>query len=122
MASPEVVASGPEARSRSVRGYIVFAFAVGLVLAIGLLHARDSDAALCQRSVRCRLHTPDRGIMRLHVMRWHPSRGLAIFFLLVSVGGATTLFFAFALPPVLHDLQVVDFASCPPAAPNCSSR
>jgi len=46
-----------------------------------------------------------RGIMRIHIGRWHPGRGLSIFFLLLSLAGAATLFFAFAVPPVVRDLQ-----------------
>jgi predicted PurR-regulated permease PerM len=105
MASPEGVPSVQEVRSRSVRGYIVFAFAVGLVLLTAYL-MREILLLLYVSALFAVVFTPlIRGIMRLHVMRWHPNRGLAILFLLVSVGGATTLFFVFALPPVLKDLQ-----------------
>ena len=105
MANPEGVPSVQEVRSRSVRGYIVFAFAVGLVLLTAYL-MREILLLLYVSALFAVVFTPlIRGIMRLHVMRWHPNRGLAILFLLVSVGGATTLFFVFALPPVLKDLQ-----------------
>src|SRR5580658_3049094 len=105
MASPEGVPSVQEVRSRSVRGYIVFAFAVGLVLLTAYL-MREILLLLYVSALSAVVFTPlIRGIMGLRIMRWHPSRGLAILFLLVSVGGATTLFFVFALPPVLKDLQ-----------------
>ena len=48
-----------------------------------------------------------RGITRIHIGRWHPGRGLAIFLLLLSLAAAATLFFAFALPPVLKDVQAL---------------
>ena len=47
------------------------------------------------------------GIMRFHIKSWHPGKGLAIFLLLLSVGAAATLFFAFAMPPVVHDVQAL---------------
>jgi predicted PurR-regulated permease PerM len=45
--------------------------------------------------------------MRLRISAWHPGKGLAIFLLLLSVGAAATIFFAFAMPPVLHDVQLL---------------
>jgi predicted PurR-regulated permease PerM len=46
-----------------------------------------------------------RAISRIPIGKWHPGRGLAIFLLLLSLAAAATLFFAFALPPVLRDVQ-----------------
>jgi len=46
-----------------------------------------------------------RGIMRIRIGKWSPGRGLAIAFLLLCVAGAATLFFAFAIPPVVRDLR-----------------
>lgn len=92
-------------RSRSVRGYIVFAFAVGLVLAIAYF-MREILMLLYVSALFAVVLTPlIKSITRISIGRWHPGRGLAIFFLVLSVGAAATLFFAFALPPVLHDLQ-----------------
>ena len=47
------------------------------------------------------------GMMRFHIKSWHPGKGLAILLLLLSVGAAATLFFAFAMPPVVHDVQAL---------------
>jgi predicted PurR-regulated permease PerM len=46
-----------------------------------------------------------RGIEHLRIGRWHPGKGLAILLLILGIAAAATLFFAFALPPVLHDVQ-----------------
>jgi predicted PurR-regulated permease PerM len=46
-----------------------------------------------------------RGITRLHIGKWSPGRGMAIFFLLLAIGGAASLFAVFALPPVVRDLR-----------------
>jgi predicted PurR-regulated permease PerM len=111
MVSPKVatesrgVAPVQTARSRSERGNILFAFAIALVLLTAYL-MREILLLLYVSALFAVVFTPlIRGITRIRIKSWHPGRALAIFLLLVSVGGATALFFAFALPPVLHDLQ-----------------
>jgi predicted PurR-regulated permease PerM len=108
MANPEmdgeVVA---KAQKRSVRGYIVFAFAIALVLATAYL-MREILLLLYVSALFAVVLSPViRGLTGLHIGRWHPGKGLAIFFLLLSLGAAATLFFAFALPPVLKDVQAL---------------
>jgi predicted PurR-regulated permease PerM len=94
-------------RSRSVRGYIVFAFAIGLVLATAYLMRQILLLLYVSALFAVVLSPVIRGIMRIHIGRWHPGRGLAIFLLLLSLAAAATLFFAFALPPVLKDVQAL---------------
>ena len=95
------------ARARSARGNILFAFAIVLALLVAYL-MREILLLLYVSALFAVVFTPlIRGIMRLRIKSWHPGRGLAIFLLLLSVGGAAALFFAFALPPVLHDLQAL---------------
>jgi predicted PurR-regulated permease PerM len=92
-------------RTRSVRGYIIFTFAIALALAAAYV-IREILLLLYVSALFAVVLTPViRWIMHLHIGRWHPGRGLAILLLLVSVGAATVLFFVFALPPVVHDLQ-----------------
>jgi predicted PurR-regulated permease PerM len=97
---------GPEGtRSRPVRGYIIFAFAIALALLAAYL-MREILLLLYVSALFAVVLSPViRGIQHLHIKRWHPGRGLAILFLLLSVGTATTLFFVFAVPPVVRDLQ-----------------
>jgi predicted PurR-regulated permease PerM len=109
MASPEVavevVTPVQAEQKRSVRGYIVFAFAIVLVLLIAYL-MREILLLLYVSALFAVVLSPViHAIMRLHIKSWHPGKGLAIFLLLLSVGAAATLFFAFAMPPVLHDVQ-----------------
>jgi predicted PurR-regulated permease PerM len=108
MASPEPgVERIKRVRSRSVRGYIVFAFALGLVLATAYL-MREILLLLYVSALFAVVLSPViRGITHIHIGRFHPGRGLAIFLLLLSLAAAATLFFAFALPPVLKDLQAL---------------
>ncbi len=111
MASPEVAVevvtptTVQTARMRSARGNIVFAFAIVLVLALAYLMREILLLLYVSVLFAVVLSPVIHGIMRLRIGRWHPGKGLAILLLMVSVGAAATLFFAFALPPVLHDVQ-----------------
>jgi predicted PurR-regulated permease PerM len=125
MVSPEEAAEGitvvQASRTRSVHGNIVFAFAIALVLLLAYL-MREILLLLYVSALFAVVLTPlIRYITQLHVGKWHPSRGLAIFFLLLSVGGAATLFFAFAMPPVLHDIQSL-VAELPTRGPQLLGR
>src|SRR5580698_2806162 len=103
MVSPEVrvepvVVPTQATRSRSVRGYIVFAFAIGLILAVAYL-MREILLLLYVSALFAVVLTPViHGIMRIHFRGWHPGRGMAIFFLLLTIAASTTLFIVFALP------------------------
>jgi predicted PurR-regulated permease PerM len=105
MVSPQVEVPVQMTRSRSVRGYIVFAFAVGLVLAIAYFMRQILMLLYVSALFAVVLSPLIQAITRITIRGWRPGRGLAIFLLLLSVGAAAALFFAFALPPVLHDLQ-----------------
>ncbi len=96
-----------EARTRSVRGSIVFAFAIVLALLLAYL-MREILLLLYVSALFAVVLSPViHGIMRFHIKSWHPGKGLAILLLLLSVGAAATLFFAFAMPPVVHDVQAL---------------
>jgi predicted PurR-regulated permease PerM len=111
MASPKVAVEAvtpvQAAQKRSVRGYIVFAFAIALALEIAYLMREILLLLYVSVLFAVVLSPVIQGIMRFHIRRWHPGKGLAIFLLMLSVGAATTLFFTFALPPVLHDVQAL---------------
>jgi predicted PurR-regulated permease PerM len=93
------------ARARSVRGNIVFAFVCALVLAVAYLMRQILMLLYVSVLFAVVLSPVIRGIMHIRIRKWHPGKGLAIFLLLLSVGAAAALFFAFAMPPVLRDLQ-----------------
>ena len=93
------------ARTRSARGNVVFAFAIALALATAYLMRQILSLLYVSALFAVVLSPVIRGITRIHVGKWHPGRGLAIFLLLLSLAAAATLFFSFALPPVLRDLQ-----------------
>jgi predicted PurR-regulated permease PerM len=113
MTSPEVAVEAvpvtpiQEARTRSMRGSIVFAFAIALVLALAYL-MREILLLLYVSALFAVVLSPViHGIMKVHIKSWHPGKGLAIFLLVLSVGAATTLFFVFAVPPVVKDVQAL---------------
>jgi predicted PurR-regulated permease PerM len=45
------------------------------------------------------------GIMQIRIRRWQPGPGIAILVLMLTIGGLLTVFFMFAVPPVLTDLR-----------------
>ena len=109
MASPEVaveaVTPAQTARTRSTRGNILFAFAILLALMVAYV-MREILLLLYVSALFAVVLSPViRGIMQLRIKKWHPGKGLAILLLLLSVGGAATLFFIFAMPPVVRDVQ-----------------
>lgn len=94
-------------RTRSARGNIVFAFAIALALATAYLMRQILLLLYVSALFAVVLSPVIRGITHIHIGKWHPGRGLAIFLLLLSLAAAATLFFAFALPPVLRDVQAL---------------
>ncbi len=93
------------ARTRSARGNIVFAFAIALALATAYLMRQILMLLYVSALFAVVLSPVIRAITRIPIGKWHPGRGLAIFLLLLSLAAAAALFFAFALPPVLRDVQ-----------------
>jgi predicted PurR-regulated permease PerM len=92
-------------RQRAVRGHILFTFAVALALYVAW-HVRDVLEIIYVSALFAVVLMPVmRGIMKLHIGKWHPGRGMAIFILLLAVAGAVTIFFMFALPPVIYDMR-----------------
>ena len=92
-------------RQRAARSNILFAFAVALALYVAW-HVRDVLEIIYVSALFAVVLMPVmRGIMKLHIGKWHPGRGAAIFFLLIAVVGAASLFFFVALPPVIRDLR-----------------
>jgi predicted PurR-regulated permease PerM len=105
MASEGIVERLETVRMRSARGTIVFAFAIALALATAYLMRQILMLLYVSALFAVVLSPIIRAITRIPIGKWHPGRGLAIFLLLLSLAAAATLFFAFALPPVLRDLQ-----------------
>ncbi len=92
-------------QSATIRGHILFAFALAVTLALAwrlrsvlqLVYVSALFAAVLMPLV----HT----IMRLRIRKWSPSRPFAIVTLVGTVFVALTLFLVLALPPVMHDVR-----------------
>jgi predicted PurR-regulated permease PerM len=90
---------------RSLRGDIVFAFALVLACAVAWL-VRDVLMLLYVSALFATVLTPVvRFTSRLHIGRWRPFKGYAVFFLLLAMAATLTAFGFLALPPVIRDLQ-----------------
>lgn len=88
---------------------ILFAFAVGVALYLAY-QVRETLLLIYIAALFAVVLMPViQGIMNLKIGKHSPGRGFAILLLLLAVAGATVLFFAFAIPPVVHDLH--DFAT-----------
>jgi predicted PurR-regulated permease PerM len=90
----------------SVRGHIVFFFAVALALYVAWL-IRGVLVLLYVSALFAVVLSPIvRATSRIAIGRWKPFHGsAAILILLLAVAGAFTAFGFFALPPVINDLQ-----------------
>src|SRR5215469_10835522 len=89
-------------RQRAVRGNILFAFAIALLLYTAW-HVRDVLEIIYVSALFAVVLMPVmRGIMKLQIGKWSPGRGSAIFILFLAVAGAASLFFFVALPPVIR--------------------
>lgn len=98
-------ASPRSRRPRAARGNILFAFGVALALYVAW-HVRDVLEIIYVSALFAVVLMPVmRGIMKLQIGKWHPGRGMAIFILLIGIAGGVTVFFMFALPPVIRDLR-----------------
>ena len=90
---------------RTLRSDIVFAFALALACYLAWL-IRDALVLLYVSALFAVVLTPVvRTTSRLHIGKWQPFKGSAIFFLLLALAGALATFAFLALPPVIRDLQ-----------------
>jgi predicted PurR-regulated permease PerM len=122
--SKTVIETPPSARTekaRSTRGNILFAFAIVLALLAAYVMRQILELLYVSALFAVVLTPLIRAIMHLRIKRWHPGRGLAILLLLLTVAAATTLFFAFAMPPVLRDVQSL-FTELPTRGPQLIDR
>jgi predicted PurR-regulated permease PerM len=87
------------------RGEILFAFMLALACYLAWL-VRDVLLLLYVSALFAVVLRPlVRATAQVHIGRWRPFKGGAIFFLLLAVAAAITAFGFLALPPVIGDLQ-----------------
>ncbi len=103
MKDPQLAPTVPST-NRSVRGHILFAFAIAIALYLAWL-LRDVLVLLYVSTLAAIVLMPVvRGVQRLRIGRGHPSHGLAILIIMVVLVGSVTLFLILTLPPVVRDV------------------
>jgi predicted PurR-regulated permease PerM len=98
----------PEERrlpQRTLRSDIIFTFALGMGLTFAYYLRKELAVLYVSALFAVVLMPVVRGVQKIKIGKWSPSRGSAIFIILLGVGGAITLFFMFALPPVIYDMR-----------------
>jgi predicted PurR-regulated permease PerM len=109
------------AKHRTLRSDIVFTFLLALGIYLAWL-VRDVLVLIYVSALFAVVLMPIvRFIMKLRIGAWQPGRGSAIVILFLAVAGFATLFFVFALPPVVRDVR--EFISeLPTRGPQLLSR
>ena len=108
-------------KHRTLRSDIIFTFLLALGIYLAWL-VRDVLVLIYVSALFAVVLMPVvRFIMKLRIGAWQPGRGSAIVILLLAVAGFATLFFVFALPPVVRDVR--EFISeLPTRGPQLLSR
>jgi len=87
------------------RGVVLFTFAVGITLYLAWL-LQDVLVVIYVSALFAVVLMPlVRAVMKLHVRKWHPGRGMAVLLIVLLTAGSITLFLAFALRPAFSDLH-----------------
>jgi predicted PurR-regulated permease PerM len=92
-------------RPSAIRGHILFAIAVLLLLALGYKIAHELEIIYVSALFAVVLMPVVRRITALNLRGYRPSSGVAVIVLLVGGLVAFTIFFTLGLPPVLRDLH-----------------
>ena len=104
----------------SVRGYILFAFAIAIAIYFAWV-LRDVLVLLYVSALAAIVLMPVvRGVQRIRIRKWHPGHGIAILIIMVALVGSVTLFLILTLPPVVRELTT--FVKALPAAAQHSYR
>ena len=108
-------------KHRTLRSDIVFTFLLALGIYLAWL-VRDVLVLIYVSALFAVVLMPVvRFIMKLRIGAWQPGRGAAIVIHFLAVAGFATLFFVFALPPVVRDVR--EFISeLPTRGPQLLSR
>src|ERR1700691_559136 len=87
------------------RGIVLFAFGVAIALYLAYLLHDDLVVIYVSALFAVVLMPLVRGVMMLHIGRWHPGRGIAVLFIVLHTAGSLTLFVTVALRPAFKDLR-----------------
>ncbi|HET9086152.1 MAG TPA: AI-2E family transporter [Acidobacteriaceae bacterium] len=103
MTSSPLPATTASSQGRSVRGNILFTFAIAIVLYLAWL-LRDVLVLLYVSALFAVVLTPIvRAVQRIQIGGRHPGPGLAIFIIMGSLLGGIAVFLILTVPPLVHD-------------------
>src|ERR1700728_1355635 len=85
------------------RGIVLFAFGVAIALYLAYLLHDDLVVIYVSALFAVVLMPLVRGVMKLHIGRWHPGRGIAVLSIVLLTAGSLTLFVTVALRPAFKD-------------------
>jgi predicted PurR-regulated permease PerM len=94
-----------QSATKTVRGHILFAFAVALVLALAWRLREVLELVYVSALFAVVLMPVVLRIQKTKIRGWKPGRVVAIVALVASVFLVLTLFLVVGLPPVIHDVQ-----------------
>src|SRR5215472_2841043 len=103
--SPPPELTPQEEQRRAVRGYILFFFAIAVLLGV-LWYLRSVLEIVYVSALFAVVLMPIvQQIRKVTIFRWQPSRTAAVLGLVIAVFAGLGLFFIVAMPPVLHDIE-----------------
>jgi predicted PurR-regulated permease PerM len=102
---PEAPIPLVEKRAEAVRGNILFAVGIFLLLALAYKIARELEILYVSALFAVVLMPAVRKITTLNIRGYRPSNAVAIIALIVIAAILATIFFTLGLPPVLRDLR-----------------
>jgi predicted PurR-regulated permease PerM len=89
----------------TTRGNIIFFFLVLIALGLAWKLAKELEILYASALFAVVLTPVVNSICRISIRGWHPSRGIGLTVMILGVGLLLSLFFFFALPPVVRDLR-----------------
>ena len=103
--SPPPELTPQEEQRRAVRGYILFFFAVAILIGTLWVLRNVLEIVYVSALFAVVLMPVVQQVMRLKIFRWQPSRTVAVLGLVIAVFVVLGGFFIVAMPPVIHDMQ-----------------
>ncbi|MHB8302380.1 MAG: AI-2E family transporter [Acidobacteriaceae bacterium] len=102
---PPLLPSSNSEKRGSVRGNILFTFAIAIGLYLAWL-LRDVLVLLYVSALFAVVLMPIvRSVERVRIGRWHPNHGIAIFLIMGTLLGGVVCFLILTLPPLVHDFS-----------------
>ena len=103
--SPPPALTPQQEQRRNVRGYILFAFGMAILLGVLWILRNVLEVVYVSALFAVVLTPIVQQIRKLRIFGWQPSRAVAVIGLVIAVFVGLTVFFSIAMPPVIRDMQ-----------------